>query len=171
VYLRDFDRGDARKVCVLDPSDGWATLLLQRPVGNPEHWDLLVESRIGDQNSSPKVVSSGLAGEAIDRKAADAFFYGPIPRFPNDTGGWEFDSYHWPNGLHGENKNTQRKLSISVETPFLIWQIRYPTQLPGGQVVFELGRNQICLLDPNQKKIAMLLKGRCPVVLLKNTQK
>jgi hypothetical protein len=68
VYLRDFDRGDARKVYVLEPSDGWATLLLQRSVGNPGHCDLLVESRTGDQNSSPKVVSSGLAGEATDRK-------------------------------------------------------------------------------------------------------
>jgi hypothetical protein len=60
-----------------------------------------------------------------------------------------------------------RMMDLAMETPFLRWSVRSPTQLPNGQVVFQFGRDQICILDPNERKIATVAKGRWPVVTMK----
>jgi hypothetical protein len=71
--------------------------------------------------------------------------------------------------LEGENAKDGRTLHVSLDTPFLWWRVHFPTQLPSGQVVFQLGSHQICILDPNERKIALLAKGRSPVVTMNVT--
>jgi hypothetical protein len=39
-------------------------------------------------------------------------------------------------------------------------------QLPGDLVLFQLGENQICVVDPNLKKVALLAHGRGPVAVI-----
>jgi hypothetical protein len=70
--------------------------------------------------------------------------------------------------LDGANAKSDRKLGVAFETPFLRWSVRHPTQLPSGHVVFQLDGEQICILDPNERKIALLAKGRSPVVNMRN---
>lgn len=41
------------------------------------------------------------------------------------------------------------------------------TPLPNDYVVFQLGDNQICILEPGTKRIALLTKGRGPAVVIK----
>ena len=77
--------------------------------------------------------------------------------------------FGWMAGrLDGENAKDGKTLGVSLDTPFVRWPIFCPTQLPTGQVLFQLGRNQICILDPNSRKIALLAKGRWPVVTMKD---
>ena len=68
--------------------------------------------------------------------------------------------------LSGENTIDRRKMDIGLETPFLRLPVFNPTQLPKGQVVFQLGRNQICILDPNEERVALIAKGHNPAVVL-----
>jgi hypothetical protein len=89
-----------------------------------------------------------------------------VPRFRVDTSGWQF-YFGWMAGrLDGVNEKKGRSLDVSLDTPFLKWPVRCPTQLASGQVVFQLGGNQICIVDPNERKIALLAKGRWPVVTM-----
>jgi hypothetical protein len=93
-------------------------------------------------------------------------FGGDVPKFRNDQSGWSFYFGWMAGGLSGNNAKDGRRVYVSLETPFAVWPVRSPTQLPSGQVVFQLGKNQICVLDPNERKIALLAKGRWPVVTL-----
>ena len=98
---------------------------------------------------------------------SDNLACGDVPRFRADKSGWQF-SFGWmADGLHGENAMQGRWLDVSLETPFVHWYIGYPTQLPDGRVVFQLGTNQICVLDPGARKVALLAKGRWPVVTIR----
>ena len=60
---------------------------------------------------------------------------------------------------------------MSLETPFVDWPVFCPTQLPSGLVVFQLGWNRIRVLDPDERKIALIAKGRWPVITLKENVK
>lgn len=73
--------------------------------------------------------------------------------------------------MDGRNAKDGRELRVSLDTPFLKWPVCCPTQLPSGQVVFQLGRNQICVLDPNEQKIALLTKGHSPVITMNDSLK
>ena len=77
-----------------------------------------------------------------------------------------FTGFWAAEGLRGENTNTGTKIKVRLETPFIQWQARNAIQLPNDQVIFQLGGDQICLFDPNTKRLAILARGRGPVVAL-----
>jgi hypothetical protein len=80
---------------------------------------------------------------------------------------WEFHTGFWAiEGLRGENHNTGQQVHLSLETPFIQWTIRNAYQLPGDCVVFQLGDKQICILDPDTRRVALIAKGYGPVVVL-----
>ena len=58
--------------------------------------------------------------------------------------------------------------TIALHTPFLSWPVRCATIIPGDQIIFEMGK-QICLFDPDERKLALIARGRCPVVVRKGT--
>ena len=68
---------------------------------------------------------------------------GEVPWFlDEDKSGWQF-RFGWMMGrLNGENRKDGRTVGVGLETPFLRWPVLDPTQLPNGQVVFQLGWNQ-----------------------------
>jgi hypothetical protein len=41
--------------------------------------------------------------------------------------------------------------------------LRNATVLPDGKLLFQLGADQICLLDADRKEIALVVRGRGPV--------
>ena len=91
-----------------------------------------------------------------------------VPRIGNASNSpWEFHTGFWAiEGLHGENNKTGEKLYLTFETPFAQWNVRNAYHLPGDCVVFQLGRSQICILDVATRRVALLTKGRGPVVML-----
>ena len=73
--------------------------------------------------------------------------------------------FSWTNGLRIRDSQTGTEIYYKLETPFIDWSISSPTQLKDGLVIFELGRDQICLADFRQRKIALVARGSDPVIL------
>jgi len=57
-----------------------------------------------------------------------------------------------------------REAMFSIDTPFVQWLIRNGTHIAGDYGVFQLGKDQICILDPEKKRIALIARGFGPVV-------
>jgi hypothetical protein len=51
-----------------------------------------------------------------------------------------------------------------AQTPFTQWPVRNGTQIAGDYGVFQLGKDQICIMDPEKKQIALIARGFGPVV-------
>lgn len=175
VYARDLESGETRKICELTSSEKSGRLFLCESRVAAGHWDLtagpdpLLERP--DPNLSNRIVSAGLKCSVAEPLLAGLRPGGDVPRFPADKSGWEF-YFGWMAGrLQGDNSMTDRSLLVSLDTPFLRWPVFCPTQLPSGQVIFQLGSNQVCILDPDERKVALLAKGRWPVVTLKGSEK
>ena len=168
VYAWDPGKGETRRVLELKsfvPSD---RLLLRESRTAAGRWDLIAESGDADPNPSERVVCADLRCIAAEPPGTLLRPGGDVPRFRADKSGWEFRFGWMAGGLYGVNTADGRTLDVSLETVFVRWPVGYPTQLPNGQVVFQLGRNQICLLDPDERKVALLAKGRGPVVAMKD---
>ncbi|WP_200392933.1 hypothetical protein [Roseibacillus ishigakijimensis] len=90
--------------------------------------------------------------------------FGPVPSLAENaawklrTGFWAFD------GLSGENQASGERIHYALETPMAMWTVRNAVHLPGDFVVFQLGEEQICLLDLQEKSLALLARGRGPLV-------
>ena len=168
VYAGDLAHGEANKIFELKSSDERERLLLRECQTVAGRWDLIVGSQNEDPGPLDRIISGNLTCDAAEPPCVGIRPGGEVPRFRTDTSGWEF-YFGWMAGrLDGVNTTLSREVDVALETPFIRWPVNYPTQLPSGHVVFQLGRNQICVLDPNERKIALLAKGRWPVVTVKS---
>ena len=68
------------------------------------------------------------------------------------------------NGIGGKNIQDGSEFRFSFETLFHTWAIRQETHIAGDFVVFQLDEDQICILHPQTKKIALITCGKSPVV-------
>jgi hypothetical protein len=170
VYAWDLGQGETRKICELKSSKNSDRLLLRESRTIAGRWDLIAGSKTEDPSPSDTMVSADLTCTAAEPPCVGIRDGGDVPRFRADKSGWEF-WWGWMAGrLAGSNTQDGQTADISLDTPFLTWPVYYPTQLPNGQVVFQLGGNQICILDPNERKIALLAKGRWPVITMRGGQ-
>lgn len=81
---------------------------------------------------------------------------------------WHFHVSFWEAiGIRGTNRKTGEKVSVSIDLPFISWNIRNTILLPEDKLLFQLGKNQICLYDPVKKEIAWVTNGRGPIPILK----
>jgi len=92
------------------------------------------------------------------------FNFGYVPSLASNSD-WEFRTGFWPiEGIRCDNKKMNASVRFSLETPFAAWIARNATHLERGIVVFQLGDNQICILDPESRRIAMIARGKGPIV-------
>lgn len=85
--------------------------------------------------------------------------------------GWEFFSGFWAvEGMEAYYQANKAALYFAWETPFSQWIVRSASHLPGDQVIFQFGRNQICILDAPTRRIARIVEGRGPAVALKSAE-
>ncbi len=97
------------------------------------------------------------------------FNFGEVPKLAA-TGDWIYWTGFWPvEGIQGENKLQQSRFRFAMETPFAAWSVRNATHLTGDVVVFQLGKDQICALHPQTKRIALLVRGKGPLVVRATT--
>jgi hypothetical protein len=165
VYARDLDNESDRLISELNPNEARSLLYVREWSTHSGERDLLV----GPANEIPsgRVIATVPAYNVAEPLNSGTFPGGDVPRFQADTSGWEFH-FGWMAGrLDGKDAKSGRHLDVALETPFIKWPVHCPTQLPSGQVVFQLGWNQICIVDPNERKLALLAKGRGPVVTMK----
>ncbi len=64
-------------------------------------------------------------------------------------------------------RGAKEQFALYWESPFSTWEFHSAIQLPNELVLFELGGDQICVLDPESRKLGLLVRGRGPVALLK----
>lgn len=123
-------------------------------------------------------LASALAGSAasVDEQRANAgkvretwFNFGKAVNVGVGTNAvWYLRSGFWAiEGLRVRDERTDEQYRFSWETPFSQWPIRNVMQLPNEQAIFQLGEDQVCVLDLKTKRVALLARGRGPAVLLK----
>lgn len=64
----------------------------------------------------------------------------------------------------GDERFTRDIFAVNFANPLMRWRAGYPTILPGGLVVFELG-GQVMLMD-KERRIGVIAEGRSPVVVM-----
>ena len=180
VYLRELSTGRTEKVFELNSTDRNDTLSFGgtgwQP-GNPPELVVLLES--GDINN-PESIPVGVTvpeaavphdddgrierrGRFVSPSAGQATKLGAAAGSP-----WSFDAGYWPIvGLRGENHRTGEQIAFALETPFAQWAVRNAILLPTDRVLFQLGERQICVLEPESRKIARLTFGRGAVAVLR----
>jgi len=153
-------------------------LFVQKSPDNPTTWDLFARLET-EQYDKPNLV---LISKSFTTSAAPDFRstidkpsigstdmnFGPAASFASaHPGPWYFSSGYWPvEGLFASNSTTDARFAFSLETPFAAWRIRNATHLPSDHLIFQLGDNQICILDPATKRIALITQARGPIVTL-----
>ena len=176
AYCCDPCTGKVEKVRELHSTREEDCLLLNGPHGNTWNVTAWLEPR-GDNDEEPVVLSDiddslvphHLPEQCDWRRRSSAWNFGDVPQLgKSGNSPWRFRSGNWPiQGLHGENLKSGEVFSCSLDTPFASWAVRNATQLPNGQVVFQLGRRQICVVAPETRRIALLSFGRGPIAILK----
>lgn len=79
---------------------------------------------------------------------------------------WQVHCGFWGvEGVTARNRETDERLRVAVETPFIAWWPRFATVLPGDIVVYQLG-DQVVRLDLNRRRMSLLALGHSPLVLL-----
>ena len=92
------------------------------------------------------------------------FNFGPVPAI-GGVSDWEFRTGFWPvEGVRGENERTGERVHFSLELPFAAWPVRNATHITGDIIVAQLGNDQICLLHPASRRIALIVRGKGPIV-------
>ena len=168
IYSWDLDQGKPRKISDFTSTYHRDALFLDKS-RTAGRWDLMVGPEYASDASDAtyKTMAAGLRCAIAEPPRAGLAPGGEVPRFHADQSGWQF-TFGWMAGrLDGENAKTGKNLGLSLETPFAVWPVSHPTQLPSGLVVFQLGRNQICILDPDARRIALIAKGRAPAITVK----
>jgi hypothetical protein len=95
-------------------------------------------------------------------------FGAALPVGVETNGMWQLTSGFWPtSGLRVQQRQTGEGYRLAWETTFSRWPIRNVMQIPGAQAIFQLGPDQICLLDLKTKRLALIARGWGPAVLIK----
>lgn len=172
VYRMDLPDGKSKQA-VYDvdvPSPGGRIYV--RPSRNGG-FDLLAHSK-SDDKKAESLIEAGFSDRAAvewriaenpESQAMESFMScGPVAVLVPDSE-WKFFAGFWANGgIAGTHKEDGRRVVYALETPFAAWLVRDAVQLPGDYLVFQLGRDQICMLHPESRRIALLARGRSPVV-------
>jgi hypothetical protein len=173
VYALDLSQKEPRKVHELGSRSWFDRLQATASDTDSGQWDLIARLVTDQKEPTLKTVLHNFATVVptpTERSGYEEWANsGEVSRLGTaGESGWKFRAGFWAfEGLSGENAKDGRRLHLSLETPFLEWYVRNATQLPGDQVVFQLGRDQICILDPVAKKIALVARGWGPIVALR----
>lgn len=117
-----------------------------------------------------KVILSDFASlapipEPPERYNCVPYPFGAVPKLTENTN-WDYETFFWAaGGIMGYNEQENLSFGFALETPFTLWHLSYATHLEGDFIVFQLGDNQVCILQPQEKRIALIARGKSPVVV------
>jgi len=154
-------------------------LLIRPIVGQTNQWELAIrldarrdEDAIISTVLSP-IESSATAAEPSDENRPNKrntwFDFGNVLVMGGQSNtNWEIWTGFWPiEGMRFKNNKTGESTHFAWETLFSQWNARNAILLPDDKVIFQLGEDQICVLELPTKKIALLARGRGPTAVLK----
>ncbi|QIF05080.1 hypothetical protein [Roseimicrobium sp. ORNL1] len=179
IYRRPLSHGEPIKVMELNSTSEQDHLFIRNNNERPAEWDLVARLEHSPTNPPEFVtvasnIKSGVApglkaraaGAPLDGSIWDSV--GEIDRLGDGAPSpWTFRTGYWPAaGLSGSNKETGKRWRLAFETPFISLAVRNAVQLPGDKVLFQLGWEEIYVLDPATLQLALLWRGRSPVATL-----
>lgn len=163
------------KIHSLGSSNRNDRLFVRRSAPDSDAWDLLARLDTEDRDGKIIPILTNLhvhaASDLREPRNEDTWFtFGEASSLDSpDSTKWKFRTGFWPiEGITAFEKATSNRLRFSYETPFGAWNTRNAFQVPSDKVVFQLGQDQICVMDPNTRKIALFWRGRGPVPVLEN---
>lgn len=122
------------------------------------------ESRILEDFSEQAPVEWRIAEGHSEKAEGSWFNFGPVPAIGPQSN-WAFRTGFWPTeGISGKNEKTGEEVHYALELPFAAWPVRNATQIAGDYVVTQLGDDQICLMHLESGRIALLARGKGPIV-------
>ncbi len=179
VYRRPLAASEPIKVCDAHSTNSDDRLFMRPSSNGAGTWDLVarLETSGSREPELLNVLTNLAVDAALDARAANtsppkfegtSFNFGPASSLGGATNTqWEFWSGFWPiEGMVAENKTAGEKLHFCYETPFGAWTVRNAVHLPSDKVLFQLGDDQICALDPKSRAIALLWHGKGPVPVI-----
>ena len=173
VYAMDLGGGEPRKIATVPSQEPIDSLSLQESVKSPHRWDLIWSGQYDGGLPRPQTVLADFATQAAVPRPGSTLSLdvrwdglGPEVCLGTPAGSdWSFSAGAWASGgLIGHNTKEHRDLRLAVDTPFVHYLVRHVTHLPGDLIVFQLGEDQICMLDVNRREVALLARGHGPVV-------
>lgn len=118
--------------------------------------------RIAHDFSTLAPIDWAIAEGDFDEPSSTWFNAGPASSITAQES--RYRTHFWPYiGISYQDRG-QSSRYYAFATPFLRWNARNATEISGGRVVFQLGRDQICLLDAKSNQIALLARGKGPLV-------
>jgi hypothetical protein len=70
-------------------------------------------------------------------------------------------------GLLGQREDGSFAFRLAMDMPIAQWSACNVTHLPGDYIVFQLGEDQICIVEPKTRNVALLARGRGPVAVVR----
>lgn len=166
VFRFDFSSRQVQKVCPFEAIQN-DRLFLRASAIDTNNWDILDAIKEILVSSNLQVAAMPGSRNADPNRTEGSWFdFGPAAKLAGSSD-WNYKTGFWPiEGIRGTNQKTGETIHFSLETPFIAWSARSATHLPGDYVVFQLGENQICLLETVTRKIALLARGHGPVTVI-----
>ena len=183
VHRLTLAQGESSFVYDLNASDAADCLWVRPSAADSNRWDLMASTWTGGGFSLCDV--NVLVIERFATTAAPTWQqenhgfseaestwtrYGPVSRLGEARESpWSFWVESWAGwGMRAAQADTGTEFNIGFEMLLGDWRIRNATHLPGDYVLLQLGRDQICVFDPMQKRIALVARGRGPVAVLED---
>ena len=156
------------EVTALDDNDR----LFVRSSGNAR-FDLFLHLDLGYQTKEVEIEQAFADLAAIDPRMKRReshqvegtwYNFGVVASLASDSD-WKYFVGFWPSsGIHGWRKEENQDVYYGLETPISEWSVRNAIHLEGNYLLFQLGKDQICLLHPDSQRIALVARGKGPVV-------
>ena len=163
VYRRPLQSGKEIKVCDLPSTNQWKDLTVRRNASNTNNWDLLLLPHF-----TVLAKAIPIQNAAVEPDQDELQVYGhEAGRFGDVTNrNWIVLPHYWDNSLVCDNRSLRQRMYLTCDTVFCRWTAGKPAYLNADLVLFELNGNQICVFSPDQRKIALLWRGKGAVPII-----
>jgi hypothetical protein len=181
VHRLAFAQGESSFVFDLNSTNVFDRLWTKPSAADSNRWDLVARMETENRDNPRHVVVlddlattetvSGLKDDRQGRADEGTWMnFGPVGRLGEARESpWSFWVEFWSWwGMRASQADTGTEFNIGFEMLLGDWRIRNATHLPGDYVLFQLGSDQICVVDPMLKQIALVARGRGPVAVLED---
>ncbi|MCF6314303.1 MAG: hypothetical protein L3J39_17780 [Verrucomicrobiales bacterium] len=133
------------------------------PSGGGDLCDLILDRGSYTEEKEEVILPNLIRPPEDDRwwRGQTYYGWGDVPRIGDAIGSpWLFSWGHWASiGLMGENSETKERINVSYGTPFIRWEFYRAIHLSENIVLFQLGEDQLCLLEIDTKRISLWGRG------------
>ena len=168
VYLYKPSQESDTLIYTLDSSDIEDHLVLLKS-DSTKQWDLSVSNEYHTHRNA-KIILPSICESLSEDMTYYANSYDDWNAAPKvgeaANSSWQFCTSHWAGfGFWGNNKATNERIRVAFETPVSGWRPKRVIHLPEEKIIFQLGDKQICILDIDSKRIALLIRGYGPMAI------